>query len=76
MIYEFILKSGNILFVESNESLASLRMLKDCLNGKRAWMLEEVELLNNEIVKKGYIVIDVFSIETIREIKIKNGEMN
>lgn len=76
MIYEFILKSGNILFVESSESLAQLRVLKDCLNNKRAWMLEEVELLNNGIVKKGYIVIDVFSIETIREIKIKNGEMN
>ena len=66
MIFEIILKTGNILFIESSEDFIYFIEAKE---RKKNLILDEIELVDNTAKILGEVLVDVYSIETIRKIQ-------
>lgn len=71
MIFEFTMKTCNIIFIESEEDFIYFLEAKE---KKKNLILDEIEIVNNEAKKLGEILVDVYSIETIRKIQTTKEE--
>jgi len=71
-IFFLSLRSGKTLFIEMQYTLFELLSLKKLSN--KAILVMEVKFEGNEYVNAGEVLIDCYSIETIKKVgELKNG---
>jgi hypothetical protein len=71
MIYELMMKTCNIIFIESEHDYLYFLEAKE---KKKNLILDEIEITNNTAKNLGEILVDVYSIETIRKIKLQEDK--
>jgi len=74
MICNLSMKSGKQIMIQTDYDLKELNQAKnDCI---KSLIFDEVEIINNHYELIGEIIVDVYSIEIVKEMKNLKGGAN